>query len=99
MSFQLIFRPEAFIDIKDATVWYEQQKVGLGNEFYLSVQITFEKIHQNPFLFQVNEKQIRKAYLNRFPYHIYYFLTGYDIVVLGVLHTSRNHPKILKRRK
>ena len=62
-------------------------------------QEAYLDIKENPFLFQANEDKIRKAFLSRFPYQIYYFIKGNDIAVLGVLHTSRNHPKILRKRK
>ncbi len=37
MNYKLIVRPEAEAELEDAYLWYEQQIVGLGSQFLLSV--------------------------------------------------------------
>lgn len=37
MSYNLIIRPEAELDIQDAFEWYETQVPGLGSEFVRAV--------------------------------------------------------------
>lgn len=93
MSFSLIIRKRAENHIADAFDWYEQQRIGLGNEFLLSVESTLLLIERSPLLFQTRYKNIRVAIIPRFPYGIFYFVDENKIVVIAVFHLSRN-PKL-----
>jgi hypothetical protein len=37
MSYRLIIRPEAELDLEDAFAWYESQDTGLGSEFVRAI--------------------------------------------------------------
>ncbi len=51
----------------------------------------------NPEIFQVIYKDIRRAVVQRFPFVIYYQIEEEIIVVLGIIHASRN-PHDWKKR-
>jgi plasmid stabilization system protein ParE len=44
MSYGLIIRTEAELDIEDAFEWYEAQSPGLGSEFVRAVDVCFSGI-------------------------------------------------------
>jgi len=89
---------EAEDDLLDAYNWYEQQKVGLGDEFLESLDRAQRAIVQNPEAYRVRyRKRVRAFLVNRFPYLILYILEKESVNVVAVFHTSRN-PNILKKR-
>ena len=97
MKYRLEFIQAAYLDIQEAWLWYEEQKVGLGEEFLLSLEASFNQIQRNPLLYQIAFSKVRVALLRRFPYRIVYTLADSTIGVVGVLHTSRD-PSIWNER-
>jgi hypothetical protein len=45
MSFRVLLRPEAEVDISDAATWYENQRGGLGGEF---LEAVFQRLTGSP---------------------------------------------------
>lgn len=68
MSFRVKFTSAAEAEIIDAFNWYEQQSFGLGGEFLRAVKQSEAALSRNPLLYQILYKDIRRAYLRRFPY-------------------------------
>ena len=48
MPHDLIIRPEAEAEMADAYAWYEQQVLGLGDQFLLSVDAVLQSIIRSP---------------------------------------------------
>ena len=48
MTYRLIIRPDAELDIRDAFNWYEAQTLGLGSEFVRAVDVCLSHIGRNP---------------------------------------------------
>ena len=46
----LRLRPEAELDLLEAAVWYDNEQLGLGDEFLLSVRRTWEPLMRNLLL-------------------------------------------------
>ncbi len=90
MTLGVILRPRAERDIEVARKWYDAQQVGLGEAFLSAVQERLEAIRRFPESCPEIHKIVRRAMVRRFPYLIFYLLTLDRIVVLAVLHTSRN---------
>lgn len=85
----LLVRPAAARDIEDAFDWYEGQRPGLGNEFLDELRATFERIAQNPQLFQIVHRKTHRAFLRRFPYGVFYRADVTAILVVAVMHVRR----------
>jgi plasmid stabilization system protein ParE len=94
MKYKLIIKEEAVIEIEDAFIWYEKEKVGLGQEFVAALEEDYEKIIASPFLYQIGYKDFRIAVMQRFPYKIVYRIEEDAVVVYAVFHTSRNPQKL-----
>jgi plasmid stabilization system protein ParE len=92
----VIVRPRARADIREAALWYERQRPGLGVEFALRFDAVVERISQNPLQFPEIGSGVRRALLQRFPYAIYFVLSA-GPVIIAILH-QRRHPDTWKQR-
>lgn len=78
--------------------WYNEHSDGLGEQFYHAVELTFNRIIENPQVFSEYEKKYKKAMVPVFPYNVIFKVRGKSISVHSVLYHSRSNKKILKRR-
>ncbi len=93
---EVIVRLAAQADIREAALWYDAQRPGLGSEFTLRVDALVERIAQNPLQFPEIGSGVRRALLQRFPYALYFVVAAWPVVI-AVLH-QRRHPERLKQR-
>ena len=98
MVYKLIVFPQAQEDIEYAAFWYELHKNGLGSDFILALDAELNQLSRNPLLNSKIHKDFRRAIINRFPYSVFYIVINKQILVLAILHQSRN-PKVLKKIK
>lgn len=89
-KFDVKFAPEAELEIIEAFQWYEEQSFGLGGEFLRAVQQSEAMLARNPFQYQVQYKDIRRAFLRRFPYALHYIIEGDNVSVLACFHFRRD---------
>jgi len=87
---QVIVRPEAEADTKDAYLWYEAQRKGLGESFLLCIEEALSRISRNPLLYSIVHKNVRRVLLHRFPFGVFFIESENHISVLAVLHARRN---------
>ena len=99
MSYTVINHKEVKNDVLQAKEWYKIKQNGLEKRFANAINITLNYVVKNPFLFQVNYKNVRTAYTEIFPYGIHYCINEATdtITVLGIFHTSISPDKWLKR--
>jgi toxin ParE1/3/4 len=97
MSLPLIITPEAEADLAEAKEWYDRQRTGLADEFRLVVEEAFDRIHRMPELHAEIYKGVRRSGIRRFSYSIFYRAAETQVVVLAVMHTSRD-PRRWRRR-
>jgi hypothetical protein len=70
-------RPEAFQEAVSAALWYDEQRAGLGDEFYDEVLSAIEAVGRSPFRYPpyeafATDPPFRRAPVKRFPYHVIY---------------------------
>lgn len=97
MDAELILVPEAEQDISDAYAWYEQQRIGLGEEFLSCVEACIETILRNPEMYKTIHRNYRRGLVRRFPYAIFYEFEEETVTIYGIFHTSRDPAKWRKR--
>ncbi|MDO8342718.1 MAG: type II toxin-antitoxin system RelE/ParE family toxin [Cellvibrio sp.] len=90
MDYQLSVRKEAETDIAEAFDYYESCRKSLGHDFLLAVEASLNKIQRNPVLYKEIHRQIRRVFINRFPYGIYFVIMGNTVIVIGVIHARKN---------
>jgi plasmid stabilization system protein ParE len=89
---KLQLRPGAVADTNDAYSWYEERRVGLGEEFLFELQTAFDRILETPDSFPVVYRGTRRALLRRFPYAVFFRVIDDRALVLAVFH-GRRDPK------
>ena len=93
----LYIRPEAEVDIEEAALWYEKQSKGLGHEFLDEVEKAYKTILENPSLYPLVHRDTHRALIHRFPFGIFYRIERGFIVIIAVMHGSRNPKRWQKR--
>ena len=91
------FRPQAEAEAVETRDWYEGRRHGLGGEFRAALEETVDRIVSNPFMYPRVRGETRRAVLERFPYAVYFRVTGEDIVVLAV--HGRQDPRRWQSRR
>ena len=89
---------EAEDEVTEAALWYEERREGLGVEFLEEAEQVFQRIEEDPTLYQVVHLDIRRANLRRFPYSVYYVVHRDIVGVLAVQHNSSD-PRRWKWRR
>lgn len=62
----IIFRPEAEMEILDSRTWYELRSAGLGFEFARAVEVAIETASRMPHGFEKIDGEFRQILLSRF---------------------------------
>jgi len=94
---RILVSKEAEDDIQNSIDWYKEQKLELGNNFFLNIIEAFKIIAEGPYLFPKVYKQTRKKLIKSFPYAVYYLVENKEIKVIAILHFKRNIDKLYKR--
>ena len=98
-KYRIKIDPEALYDIRIITLWYDTQKIGLGNRFQNTVLKQIEYLSENPQVFAIRYKEIRCMLVKKFPYMVHFYLNtkSSTIEVLAVIGTDRN-PKVWEEK-
>ena len=101
MIYNLIIKEEAFTEIEDAFIYYQQQIEGLGSRFIQELELHLNSVHENPlhYSFFLGEKPFRSNSLQHFPFSIIYEVTEKDVIVFSVYHQHQDPSKLSKRLK
>ncbi len=95
---RLISEPAVDLDVEAAFEWYENERPGLGLEFLDELRRSYDRIGDGPLNYHDLRGGIRRALLKRFPYAVYFAVEEDSIVVLAVLHASRDPAEWQRRR-
>ncbi len=97
-EYRLVAQPQADLDVAAVFDWYEKEQAGLGREFLDELRATYDRVVDGPLKYQPLRSGIRRALAHRFPYAVYFAVEGEVIVVLAVLHVSRDPAEWQRRR-
>ena len=86
LYFSLIARDE----LREAKLYYNLQQKGLGTRFVEEAQAAAKTVADNPLAWQVERGDIRRFFMNRFPYKLLYAIEGERVIVIAVAHQHRN---------
>lgn len=81
---QIRLRPEARLDIYEASRFYDRQSDGLGDKFVESIFGDMERLAQLAGIHSKHGRYFR-IFSKNFPFMICYDLSGEEIVVVAVL--------------
>jgi hypothetical protein len=94
---KIVFLPPAKAELAEAVSFYNTQSEGLGFDLAAEVKKTLERIVQYPDAWPMLSKRTRRCRTNRFPYAVIYQLRPNTLVVVAIMHLSRN-PETWKSR-
>ncbi len=94
---RLIFHPAARKELRDAIIFYNDRRDGLGGEFLDEVQATIGRIREIPAAWPKLSDAVRRCQMRRFPYGILYRESKSLIEIVAVMHQHR-HPDCWKTR-
>lgn len=95
----IVYHVGARLDVLEIVEWYERQNgPELADRFTQELEKYIEKLAGNPSKYK-DQKGIRRANLDRFPYHfLYRFIDEETVKILAVKH-DRRRPSYGRRRR
>lgn len=97
MAAELIIALEVEQDLEEAYGWYEERRVGLGEELLSCVDACIEGILRMPEMYARVHENYRRALVRRFPYAVFYEYQEGTVTVYCVFHTSQDPQKWMRR--
>lgn len=97
MTRSVTFHRAARSEFIKAAARYEAQRPNLGVEFIAEIERCVALAAEQPQLYAVVHKDLRRVTAERFPYSVYFRTEARHIVILSVFHGSRD-PAIWRRR-
>lgn len=94
----VLFREVAEAELEAAWKRYREIDPGVGHRFLDQIDAALARAVDNPESYQVVEADLRHVRLRRFPHALYFRLVGPALVVVAVVHPSRD-PSTWKGRR
>lgn len=91
------FHPAAQAEFRKATLYYFEKSPSLASAFYSEIESAIEGIVKAPYLYRKIDEDVRRCLTKRFPYAILYTIEDHYILILAVMHCSRE-PSYWKHR-
>jgi plasmid stabilization system protein ParE len=95
---RLVVRPATLQDIADALDWYEERRLGLGDQFLDCVDHAMSQAREHPLRHRTLVHDVRVVLVKRFPYLLLYRVAGDAVVVVACFHARRD-PRQWRRRR
>lgn len=94
---RLKIHPDAEEELFQGAAWYDDRRVGLGDEFLAHVYRWFDVVIESPSTWplwpstpQELTPPIRRVVVNRFPYLIAYQVFSEHVLILAIAHSRRS---------
>ena len=89
MAKRLTFDPGAKLEIREAALYYEEARVGLGEEFLQAVENAIRNLFNNPLRWRLVKDPFRRCIVHRFPYAVIFSADDYEVFIAAVMHQKR----------
>lgn len=96
---RLEFHPSTATDVRQATVYYEQQRRGLGAHFLSEPDKAIAQLARAPLAFPLVDGQVRRSIVMRFPYVVLYRVLEPDALRVLVIRHHKRDPQIGMERR
>ena len=93
-----VFHPEALNEYAEADQYYTEQRVEVAQTFTNAIEDTVYRIRESPTPNAAIDEDVRRCMARKFPYGILYTIEQDYILILAVMHCSRE-PGYWKSRK
>jgi toxin ParE1/3/4 len=95
VSWRVIIRPKAEADLREAQLWYNSRRPGLGDELLDEVKHAIGLLAKHPEQRPIYYNGFRRLITQRFPYKMFYRLEDNRVIVFRILHFKRDHRRYL----
>jgi toxin ParE1/3/4 len=92
-----VFHPEALTEYSEAIKYYAEQRVEVAQVFINTIEDAVYRIRESPERYVVMDEDVRKCMTRKFPYGILYTIEQDYILILAIMHCSRE-PGYWKKR-
>ncbi|MBW4623343.1 MAG: type II toxin-antitoxin system RelE/ParE family toxin [Cyanosarcina radialis HA8281-LM2] len=93
-----VFHPEALTEYAEAVQYYAQQRSEVAQSFIDAVEEAVYQIRESPTRWSILDEDVRRCLTSKFPYGILYTVETDYILILAVMHCSRQ-PGYWKNRR
>ena len=84
-----VFHPEALTEYAEAVQYFVEQRVELAQAFIDAIEDAIYRIRESPTRYIAIDQDVRRCMTRIFPYGILYTIEQDYILILAVMHCSR----------
>lgn len=93
-----VFHPEALNEYAEAVQYYTEQRVEIAQAFINAIEDTVYRIRESPTRHAEIDEDVRRCMARKFPYGVLYTIEQDYILIVAVMHCSRE-PGYWKKRR
>jgi hypothetical protein len=94
---RIVFSAAADLEVADAALWYDEQRVGLGEDFLTAIRDAASAAAQSPQLYARVHRELRRILVHRFPYALPFRETQNELLIVSCYHLHRD-PEVWQSR-
>lgn len=83
------FHPDALAEYREAARWYANRERPVGAKFLAAIEDTIQRVVEAPTRWRVIDEDVRRCLAHVFPYAILYTIESDFILIVAVMHCSR----------
>lgn len=84
-----VFHPEALTEYADTVRYYTEQRTEVAQAFIDAIEDAVYRIRESPTRYNAIDDDVRRCMTRRFPYGILYTIEQDYILILAIMHCSR----------
>jgi toxin ParE1/3/4 len=93
-----VFHPYALAEYADAVKYYANQNSNIAQAFINSIEDTVYRIRESSTRYPEIDEDVRRCMMRKFPYAVLYTIEQDYLLILAVMHCSRE-PNYWRDRK
>ena len=83
------FHPDALEEYREAAIWYANREQEVAHQFIASIEDAIHRVVETPNGWRIIEEDVRRCLAHLFPYAILYTIEDNFILIVAVMHFSR----------
>ncbi|MFB2920864.1 MULTISPECIES: type II toxin-antitoxin system RelE/ParE family toxin [Aerosakkonema] len=84
-----VFHPEALTEYAEAVQYYAARRMELAQAFVDAIEDAIFRIRESPTRWRIIDEDVRQCLTKKYPYAILYTIESDYILILAVMHCSR----------
>ena len=93
-----VFHPAALAEYAETVKYYSSQKTEIAQAFINSIEDVVYRIRESPTRYPEIDEDVRRCMAHKFPYAVLYIIEPDYLLILAVMHCSRE-PNYWKNRQ